>query len=94
MVILICFKKCAILKKFDEKLKKEDIEYDKQSNDEWYNYRFNDRQINIVSFYIIYFNIKIQNEEYFIKMYIKHHKNLTQEQKDNIFFSERKRFGK
>ena len=94
MVILICFKKSTIIKKFDEKLKKEDIEYDKQSNDDWYNYRFNDKNINIISYYIIYFNLKIQNEEYFIKQYIKHHKNLTQAQKDNIFFSERKRFGK
>ena len=94
MVILICFKKCSILKKFDKKLKEENIEFDKESNDDWFNYRFNDRQINMISYYVIYFNLKIQNEEYFIKQYIKHHKNLTQEQKDNIFFSERKRFGK
>ena len=94
MVILICFKKSAILKKFDEKLKKENIEFDKQPNDDWYNYRFNDKNINMISYYIIYFNIKIQNEEYFIKQYIKHHKNLTQEQKDAIFFEERRRFGK
>ena len=94
MVILICFKRCSILKKFDKKLKEENIEYDKQSNDDWYNYRFNDKNINMISYYIIYFNLKIQNEEYFIKQYIRYHKNLTQAQKDNIFFSERKRFGK
>ena len=94
MVILICFKKCAILKKFDAKLKNDNIEFDKESNDDWYNYRFNDKNINIISYYIIYFNLKIQNEEYFIKQYIKHHKNLTEKEKDNIFFSERKRFGK
>ena len=92
-IILICFKKSSILKKIDKKLKEENIEYDKESNDDLYNYRFNDN-INIISFYIIYFNIKIQNEEYFIKQYIRHHKNLTQEQKDKIFFEERKRFGK
>ena len=94
MVILICFKKSTILKKFDKKLKEEDIEFDKESNDDWYNYRFNDKNINMISYYIIYFNLKIQNEEYFIKQYIRHHKNLTQEQKDAIFFEERKRFGK
>ena len=89
MIILISFKKCAILKKFDKKLKEDNIEFDKESNDNWYNYRF-----NMISYYIIYFNLKIQNEEYFIKQYIKHHKNLTEKEKDNIFFEERKRFGK
>ena len=94
MVILICFMKCAILKKFDKKLIEDNIEFDKESNDDWYNYRFNDKNINLVSFYIIYFNLKIQNEEYFIKIYIRYHKNLTQQEKDNIFFEERKRLGK
>ena len=94
MVILICFRKCSILKKFDKKLKEENIEFDKESNDNFYNYRFNDKNINLVSYYIIYFNLKINNEEYFIKMYIKHHKNLTEKEKDNIFFEEMKRFGK
>ena len=70
MIILICFKKCAILKKIDKKLKEENIEFDKESNDDWFNYRFNDRQINMISYYVIYFNLKIQNEEYFIKQYI------------------------
>ena len=77
-IILICFKKSNILKQFDKKLKDEKIEYDKEKNDGWYNYRFNDKQINLISFYIIYFNLKIQNEQYFITQYIRHHKNLTQ----------------
>ena len=77
-IILICFKKSNILKQFDKKLKDEKIEYDKEKNDGWYNYRFNDKQINLISFYIIYFNLKIQNEQYFIAQYIRHHKNLTQ----------------
>ena len=84
-IILICIKKSNILKKIDKKLNDENIEFDKESNDNWYNYRFNDKQINMISFYIIYFNLKIQNEEYFIKQYIKDHK---------IFLEERKRFGK
>ena len=83
-----------ILKKFDKKLIDDNIEFDKQNNDNWYNYRFNDKNINTIQFYIIYFNLKIQNEEYFIKQYIRLHKNLTQEQQDAIFISERKRFGK
>ena len=87
-IILICFKKSSLLKKFDKKLKDENIEFDKESNDDLYNYRLP----RVILHYI--FQLKIQNEEYFIKQYIKHHKNLTQEQKDNIFFSERKRFGK
>ena len=48
----------------------------------------------MISFYIIYFNLKIQNEEYFIKQYIKNHINLTQAQKETIFIEERKRFEK
>ena len=94
MVILICFKKSTILKKFDKKLQEEDIEFNKEINDDWYNYRFKDININMISYYIIYFNLKIQNEEYFIKQYIKLNKKLTQQQKDDIFFTERKRFGK
>ena len=59
MVILICFKKCSILKKFDKKLKEENIEFDKEINDNWYNYRFNDKQISIISFYIRIFLMPI-----------------------------------
>ena len=66
MVILICFKKSNILKKFDKKLKEHNIEFDKENNDDWYNYRFQDKNINLISYYIIYFNLKIQNEEYLL----------------------------
>ena len=93
-IILICFKKSKTLKKFDKKLKDDNIEFDKEKNNDWYNYRFNDEQINLISFYIIYFNLKIQNEEYFIKQYIRLHKNLTQSERDKFFIEERKRFGK
>ena len=92
---LICFKRNnKNLKKFDKKLNEEKIQYDKETNDDWFNYRFNNRNIQIISYYIIYFCLQIQNEEYFIKQYIRLHKNLTQEQRDKIFFDERKRFGK
>ena len=94
MVILICFKKSNILKKFDKKLQEHNIEFNRENNDDWYNYRFQDKNINLISYYIIYFNLKIQNEEYFIKQYFKLNKSLTQQQKDDVFFNERKRFGK
>ena len=37
-IILICFKKSNKLKKLDKKLNKEKTEFDKESNDNWYNY--------------------------------------------------------
>ena len=95
MVILICFKKSnSTLKKFDKKLKEHNMEFDKENNDDWYNYHFKDININMISYYIIYFNLKIQNEEYFIKQYIKLNKNLTQQHKDEYMKMEFKRFGK
>ena len=94
MVILICFKKSTILKKFDKKLQEEDIEFNKEINDDWYNYRFKDININMISYYIIYFNLKIQNEEYFIKQYFKLNKNLTENEKSEYMKMEFKRFGK
>ena len=64
------------------------IEYDKQSNDNWFYYRFNEKNINTVSFCIIHFNLKIESEEYFIEQYIRLYKNLSQE-RDKIHFDER-----
>ena len=95
MVILICFKKSNILKKIDAKLKEENnIEFDKESNGNWYNYRFNDKNINMISYYIIYFNLKIQNEEFFIKQYFKLNKSLTENEKSEYMQMQFKRFGK
>ena len=37
-IILICFKESNIVKKFDKKLKDENVEFNKESNDDWYNY--------------------------------------------------------
>ena len=37
-IILICFKKSNKFKKFDKKLNKEKTKFDKESNDNWYNY--------------------------------------------------------
>ena len=89
-IILICFKRNnKNLKKFDKKLNEE-----KETNDDWYNYRFNNKNIQIISYFIIYFSLKIENEEYFIREYIRLHKNLSEKECDEVFFSERKRFGK
>ena len=62
-IILICFKKSNKFKKFDKKLNEEKTEFDKELNDNWYNYWFNDKNINFISFSIIYFNLEIENEE-------------------------------
>ena len=94
-IILICFKRNnKNLKKFDKKLYEEKIDFEKETNDDWYNYRFNNKNIQIISYYIIYFSLKIENEEYYIKEYIRIKKNLTEKECDEVFISERKRFGK
>ena len=66
----------------------------KQFDDSRYSYRFNDKNMNIISCYVIYFNLKIQNKEYFIVQYIRLQKNLIKKQGDKIFSDERNRFGK
>ena len=62
-IILICFKNLSKLKNFDKKLNVESIEYDKQSNDNWFNYRFNE-----ISYYIKYSDLK--KEKFFLLSYI------------------------
>ena len=94
-ILLICFKKSSKnLKFFNASLKTENIDYEKQSNGDWYNYSFNERDINIIKYYIIYHCLVIQNEEYFIKDYIKLHKNLSDVQKTEFIQLQRHRFGK
>lgn len=58
-IILICFKNLSKLKNFDKKLNVESIEYDKQSNDNWVNYRFNE-----ISYYIKFSDLK--KEKFFL----------------------------
>ena len=62
-IILICFKNLSKLRNFDKKLNVESIEYDKQSNDNWFNYRFNE-----ISYYIKYSDLK--KEKFFLLSYI------------------------
>ena len=60
--LLICFLvKTKKLKFFEAKLKNENIEYSKEKNDDWYNFRFNDKHIEIIKYYILYFKLVIQN---------------------------------
>ena len=90
MTILICFKKYINkLQDFENKLILEKVYFDKQIN----NYIFNDKDINIVQFYIIYFNLIIINQEFFVKQYLKLHKNLSKNEIIKILINEYKRFG-
>ena len=94
-IILICFKRNnKNLKKFDKKLNEEKIDFQKETNDDWYNYRFNNKNIQIISYFIIYFCLKIENEEYFIREYIRIKKNLTEKECEQVFLLERNQFGK
>ena len=65
--LLICFLvRTKKLKFFEAKLKNENIEYSKEKNDNWYNFRFNEKNIEIIKYYILYFKLVIQNEHFFI----------------------------
>ena len=93
--LLICFLvQAKKIKFFEEKLKNENIEYSKEKNDEWYNYRFYEKHIEIIKYYILYFKLVIQNEHLFIIDYFRLHKKLTNEEKNEFIINERKRFGK
>ena len=93
--LLICFKvKAKKLKLFELKLKEQKIDYSRELNDNWYNYRFNEKNIEIIKYYIIYFNLNIENENYFITDFLRLHKNLTIAQRNGHIIMERTRFGK
>ena len=90
MTILISFKKNKRIIDFDNKLILEKIYFDKQIN----NYIFNDKDINIVQYYIIYYNLIITNHEFFVKQYIKLHRILDKNEINKLLITEYKRFGK
>ena len=93
--LLICFLvKSKNLKIFETKLRNENIIYSKEKNDEWYNFRFNEKNIEIIKYYILYFKLVIQNEHFFIIDYFRLHKKLTNDEQNEVIFNERKRFGK
>ena len=70
------------------------IEYLKEKNDDWYNFRFNEKNIEIIKYFILYIKLVIQNEHFFIIDYFRLHKKLTDQEKNEVIFIERKRFGK
>ena len=91
MTILICFKQNKRIIDFENKLKIENIFYDKQYIS---NFTFNDKDIQIVQYYIIYYNLIITNHEFFVKQYIKLHRILDKNEINKLLISEYKRFGK
>ena len=91
MTILICFKQNKRIIDFENKLKIENIFYDKQYIS---NFTFNDKDIQIVQYYIIYYNLIITNHEFFVKQYIKLHRILDKNEINKILITEYKRFDK
>ena len=91
MTILICFKQNKRIIDFQNKLKIENIFYDKQYIS---NFTFNNKDIQIVQYYIIYYNLIISNHVFFVHQYIMLHKNLGKNEINKLLISEYKRFGK
>ena len=94
MVILILFKKSKKLNELNKKLLKMNIFFEKEYNDRFINYRFNDKDIYKIMYYILYYQLKIENEEFFIKVYYKQNKLLTEKEKIDWRIQEFTRFGK
>ena len=94
MVILILFKKSKKLNELNKKLLKMNIFFEKEYNDKFINYRFNDKDIYKIMYYILYYQLKIENEEFFIKVYYKQNKLLTEKEKIDWRIQEFTRFGK
>ena len=91
--VLILFRHSIKLKLFDKQLNDNNIRYDKVNNLPFYNYTFKMIQINKIMYYILYNNLIIENEEFFIKWYFKNNK-LSENEKNNYMQTEFKRFGK
>ena len=91
--VLILFKKSKKLKLFDKQLNDNNIIYKKVNNLPFYNYMFKMQNINKIMFYILYNNLIIENEEFFIKWYIKNNK-LNEDEKNDYIQLQFKRFGK
>ena len=91
--VLILFKKSKKLKLFDKQLNDNNIRYDKVNNLPFYNYTFKMIQINKIMFFILYNNLIIHNEEFYIKWYLKNNK-LNEDEKNDYIKLQFKRFGK
>ena len=91
--VLILFKNSKKLKSFEKQLNDNDIIYKKESNLPFYNYNFKMKNINKIMYYILYNNLVIENEEFFIKWYFKNNK-LSENEKNEYMQMQFKRFGK
>ena len=91
--VLILFRNSKKLKIFDKQLLENKIIFKKENNTPFFNYQFKMVQINKIMYYILYNNLIIENEEFFIKWYFKNNK-LTQSEKDNYMQLQFERFGK
>ena len=93
MVILILFRKSKKLKYFNEKLKEMNIFYKNENNDKFINYNFMEKDIYKIMYYMLYFKLTIENEEFFIKIYYKQNQ-LTEKEKIDWRIQQFTRFGK
>ena len=91
--VLILFKNSKKLKSFEKQLNDNDIIYKKESNLPFYNYNFKMKNINKIMYYILYNNLVIENEEFFIKWYFKNNK-LSENEKNEYMQMQFKKFGK
>ena len=91
--VLILFKNSKKLKSFEKQLNDNDIIYKKESNLPFYNYNFKMKNINKIMYYILYNNLVIENEEFFIKWYFKNNK-LSENEKNEYMQMQFERFGK
>ena len=81
------------MKLFNEQLNENKILYKTEINKPFVNYTFKMANINKIMYYILYNNLIIANEEFYIKWYFKK-KTLTQNQKDDYMQLQFNRFGK
>ena len=91
--VLILFKNSKKLKSFDKQLNDNDIIYKKESNLPFYNYTSKMQNINKIMYYILYNNLIIEKEEFFIKWYFKNNK-LSENEKSEYMQIQFRRFGK
>ena len=91
--VLILFKNSKKLKSFEKQLNDNDIIYKKESNLPFYNHNFKMKNINKIMYYILYNNLVIENEEFFIKWYFKNNK-LSENEKNEYMQMQFKKFGK
>ena len=88
MTISIKFRKNKKLQKFENELILKKIYYDKQIN----NYIFNEKDIKIIQYYIIYYNLSIINHDYFVRQYIKLFHILDKNEINKLLMREYSRF--